>query len=927
MKDNSFRRHGIALFLIVTVLFFILYSPCIFGDKMYGYHDIGRDTKNQYLPNMVYALRSFRTGEVDVYRLDRGIGEYYPSILYKYINGVNLPILLFGEKNLAWGLLGATYLKYLVIALFSWLFFRRLFKHDLISLCCAVVWTYCSYSVVWGQHYHLLTSICAFTIEIYGLQLFLESDKKSFLVIPAFACMAYTGYFYLWMGSFFVLGYSLCYLILKGEKPLAILRKAIVCVLCVIWACLIAGEYMFPGVMEFLESTRGSNIASSGQPTGLFYGSDYLYAFIARLLNPNLLGVGNNYKGPTNYYEIAFTGSGIIFLFSMSVLLLDRQTRSKTAFLLVVCGALLCLPAASKLFSMRATTQRWSFVLQLAETIGIGFGLKRLHEAHDKAAFRKKAFSALLLADVVCCGLVLALMSAQRHAKVALNNVELNKLLLMLLLYNITIVCALQDFPGWQLPSVKFREIIIGLIVAVVSVEVVVVSFPAINDRALITQNNWKNGMYYDGSRTVALRIRRQDDSLYRVSKAYESVSRNDELVQGFNGVAVYNSLNAHWLVNYYVQMGYNISNTDAATGSNYIRFVCRDEAEAGLLGVKYIMRRPEQTGFDLRGYDSIYVNKKGTIEICRNDTISSFGYLYDTQLDYEDMEKYGNEYIKLSMTKGYFDTVDLLAPQPEDDTESEPESDAPPFVFDDESGIGYSSREMLGGPFLGKAYKLKDLDLPEHNIPRRIFITLNPRAQAEVHVKLLAGETAKDKAEVTKTIKASKGRRTYTLDISDIRDIHTISLDSDKSLWFESLQLDYEDADVIADNLRRLYGNGRVELSQSGSCISGRVVNSGTGDEMLCVPVVFNTHWHAKVDGTETGTRNINGGLIGIEVSPGEHTVELTYRDPVPMLGRIVGLISFALYMVFIAIVHLRRRRESAWVMETESPFEFEEA
>ena len=46
MKDNSFRRHGIALFLIVTVLFFILYAPCIFGDKMYGYHDIGRDTKN-----------------------------------------------------------------------------------------------------------------------------------------------------------------------------------------------------------------------------------------------------------------------------------------------------------------------------------------------------------------------------------------------------------------------------------------------------------------------------------------------------------------------------------------------------------------------------------------------------------------------------------------------------------------------------------------------------------------------------------------------------------------------------------------------------------------------------------------------------------------------------------------------------------------
>ena len=909
MKDKSFRRHGIVLFLIVTVLFFILYYPCIFGDRMYGYHDIGRDTKNQYLPNMVYALRSFRTGEVDTYVLDRGIGEYYPSILYKYVNGVNLPILLFGEENLAWGLLGATYLKYLVIALFSWLFFRRLFKDDLISLCCAVVWTYCSYSVIWGQHYHLLTSICAFTIEIYGLQLFLESDKKSFLVIPAFACMAYTGYFYLWMGSFFVLGYSLCYLILKGEKPLAILRKGFICILCVIWACLIAGEYMFPGVMEFLESTRGANIAASGNSVGLFYGSNYLYAFIARLLNPNLLGIGNNYRGPTNYYEIAFTGSGIIFIFLLSVLLLDRQMRSKTAFLLAVCVMLVCLPAASKLFSMRATTQRWSFVLQLAETIGIGFGMKQLYQANDPSAFRKKVFSALLLADAVCCGLVLILMLGQKNAKVTLDSAELKKFLLLLLLYNMSIVCALQAFLRWRPPHLAFRKGIIGLIVALVSVEVVVVSFPAINDRDMLTQDNWKNGMYYDGTQVMSQWIGKQDDGLYRVSKTYESVSRNDELVQGFNGVAVYNSLNAHWLVNYYVQMGYKVSNTDAATGSNYIRFACQDEAEAGLLGVKYIISKSGDSSQSLRGYDSVYSDSQLQLNVGKNDTISSFGYLYDTKLDYDDMQKYGNAYIKLSMTKGYFDTVDLLAPRRGDDTE--PKSDEKPQAFNDESGIGYYSREMLGGPFFGMLYELEDLDLPEYNIPRRIYITLNPQADAEVHVKLQTGKTAKDEAVVEKTIKASMGRRTYAVDISGIRDIHSISLDADKSVWFESLQLDYEDTDVIAENIRRLYGNGEVELSKSGSCISGKVANSGKGNQMLCVPVVFNAHWHAKVDGKETGTRNINGGLIGIEISPGEHAVELTYRDSVPRIGRTVGLISFALYIVVVAIVHLRRRRQ----------------
>ena len=43
-------------------------------------------------------------------------------------------------------------------------------------------------------------------ISITDGQMFLESDRKAFLLIPAVACMAYTGYFYLWMGTFFELG-------------------------------------------------------------------------------------------------------------------------------------------------------------------------------------------------------------------------------------------------------------------------------------------------------------------------------------------------------------------------------------------------------------------------------------------------------------------------------------------------------------------------------------------------------------------------------------------------------------------------------------------------------------------------------------------------------------------------------------------------
>ena len=947
-------RQGLALFLMITLLFVILYYPCIFQGKMYGYHDIGRDTKNQYLPNMVYALRSFRTGEVDVYRLDRGLGEYYPSLLYKYINGVNIPLMLFGEENLAWGLLAATYLKYLVIAVFSWLFFRRILGRGPISVCCAVLWTYCSYSVLWGQHYHLLTSICAFTIEIYGLQLFLESDRKAYLLIPAVACMAYTGYFYLWMGTFFVLGYSLCYLIFRGEEPLEILRKALVCILGFIWACLIAGEYMFPGVQEFIESTRGKSIVNASEANGLFYGLNYIYAFAARLLSTNLLGVGSAYRGPANYYEIAFAGMGIIFILSVSALLMNRRTRGRTIALLILCGVLTCMPLASKVFSMRSTTQRWSFIIQLVETIAIGFGLKLLFEAESMEAFRRNLINALILTDLICCSLTMMLWVGQGQAGIAVNGNVLVRFFVLLAGYNVLLICVTEYFPVWSFSVNDFKRLALWAITVIMCVEIVMTAYPAINDRQMISQYDWENNMYYDGTEQAVGVIREKDDGLYRVGKTYESVSRNDEIVQGFNGVAVYNSLNAHWLVNYFTQMGYNVSNSDTATGANYIRFLCNDAVEASLLGVRYIIRRYSKNVHPLLGFMNIWQDNGLKLRIMKNRYVSSFGYLYNERLDYDEISRYGKEYVKAQMTRGYFDTVDLLSADKDDaaledgglaadeddadgaqDTRQAAEAPAPgtregeelaeseglPGVDgseDEEEGlliindpeVGYHMEEVLNAPVYTNAYE-QTLDIPRPNIPVKMTVTANAVKDTDITLELASG--IKNTQPVAYKIKSSKGRRAYTVGISGIWNPNTLTVKSSNEVWIESVMLEYEDCAVVARNLERLYGNGRVDLSQQGNTFSGAVENPDAQEKMLCVPLIYNQHWHARVDGMEAEIRNINGGLVGLEIAPGGHTVELTYRDELPRLGRIFGAISFALYLLFVVAWHLFGRRKAA--------------
>lgn len=73
-------------------------------------------------------------------------------------------------------------------------FFRRLIRNNRVAVICSLLWIFSSYSILWGQHHQTLTNLVAFSISLYGLQLFLEDDRKRFLLILALAPLAYSSY-------------------------------------------------------------------------------------------------------------------------------------------------------------------------------------------------------------------------------------------------------------------------------------------------------------------------------------------------------------------------------------------------------------------------------------------------------------------------------------------------------------------------------------------------------------------------------------------------------------------------------------------------------------------------------------------------------------------------------------------------------------
>ncbi len=924
----------ILLLLAVTVIFCLLYRHFLFDREMYAYVDIGGDTVTSYLPQMVFDLRSFARGTVDMYRLDKGLGEYYPNLLYKYLNGVNLPILFFGEGRLHWGVLIATWLKYCVIAAFGGLFFRRLFQNSKIAFACALLWAYAGYGVLWGQHYHLLTSIAAFTILIYGLQLVLEGSRRWYFFIPAAACLAYTGYYYLWMGSFFVLFYSISYVILKKIPFREILKKAALAIFCMGYSLLVAGEYILPSAVDILESTRISVIRGE-EMDQLFYTKEYMAALLGRVFSSNLFGAGSDYSGDANYYEIAILCVGILFIFCIIVLLSSPMWKQTVVFLAMGTLSLL-FPAVSKVISMRSTTQRWTFILQLAMIIAIGYGLRYLYRTRERVKYARMVLRSWLITDAILCGAMAFFWYFQEALEITVDPDAVIRIFLILGIYHAAFLAPLVSLLAQTADRMRIRRRWMAAVCLAVCAEMVIANDATINDRRNISIQRWREEMYYDGTENVTALLDYLDDSLYRVGKTYESVSRNDEMIQGYRGISVYNSLNAYWLTHFYETMGHDVVNTETKTGSNYITFTSTNVLESGLLGVRYIIGKAGK-GFLMPGWEPVSEDEK--YAVYKNEDITSFGYLYDTRIDPKLLAQCSPVERKLLLGTGYFlteDTAEIEKREQEAKKNAE-QTELTEMPFTEEvinPQSGYYRVNLLNADFNGQqagilraddyikvigrgsdmALRFNQFEFPEKNRLLRLTIEIETEKACRLQLYTAQPDVGFNEKN-SSTIDLEEGYGIYSIDLSSLVDVERFRLDpSDltQTVTIHSAWLEYQDRNAIVENIAALYQNGTVDLYQEGNLFSGTVMNPAAETRMLCIPMIYNDRWEAKLDGDTVEVANINGGLLGIEMPSGEHVIQLSYRYDAPKYGRLLGAVSTGLFVLFAVIMEIVRYRKN---------------
>ena len=898
MHNKSYHlcRLYFTLLGLVTLIFLFLYFDFISGKYLYAYQDTGLDTVATYLPRFIFEMDSIVNHSGSTYSLQWGLGSFITNYLLKYLNPVNLPLLLFGENMIHWGLLVSTYLKYALIALFSLLFFRCIIKDDRLAAGCALLWTFSGYAILWGQHYQFLTNILCFTICIYLFQLYLDGDKKSIFLIPALAFFIYNSYFHFYMSCYFFAGYGLFYLIINHSDFKKILKLVGIFVICVIWGILIAGDSILPSIVQFFSSTRMNDVTGSAG-TPLIYPIKYLLTFLSRLLSNNMIGIGDDFSGTTNYYEAAILSVSVLFLF-MLVFLLQGKHKIRVAIITICCVVALCFTPVSHILGFSFDNQRWTFIYCFLEVIVIGIGLHQYFTVFRKPESQKLIVRTVLVTDAIYAFFVLLLWVAQCYSAI---DIKFNNCLI-LAFFMAVYSALLIILPCWK---IKYSYIPLAVIFCL---ELVVSNYSTINHRTKVTTDQWYHEMYYDESKDLVSMIQSQDPTLYRINKTFDSVHYNDSMVQHYNGVGVYSSVNSAELVN--LAKTLNFSSDD-----NHVRFSANNDIINTLLGVKYLIASPD-TPVNDQYYEEIYSD--GTYIVYENKLHLGFGYLYTSQISKEFFDSCSNAERSVLLTDHYY----LSSEQSSSSNFQLPdmsiidEIDLFDYFIESINCNTASSEDNL----LVQAQDSSDMQLyfEMPKIPqgwKAYDLTITFTATESSNMQLFfAGEDGIFTEEQSALLHYHEGPHTMTISSEALDSCTALRLDPStvaQDIEIESIELTLVNEQYTAEQLQQLQENTMTDFTQDGNTFTGTISNPNE-EAMLCIPMIYSSHWSATVDGETAQVHNINGGLIGISLSEGHHEISITYQDNTQQIGFAIGVVSFLIYVIFSIIWWRRQQRHS---------------
>lgn len=895
----------VVLMGLTTLIFVVLYRRFLFGDGVYLYSDIGSDSLSSSFPIIAMLGQQVKSGDFSAYHLNYGLGGDSTFLLLQYINPFKFFLLFFDWQDLPRGLMIQLFLQTVFTSWFAWLFFRRRKREAWLSFLPALVWTFSGYLVLWSQNLSFGSCMLMFTMSMYVVESLLHSHDKrwSLLLMGILAVFFASNYYFYYMTGVFIVIYLL---VRNGFQRVPLKEtfvQAVRIFLCAVGSLFLSMMSLVLIVDNFAASSRSMDVAASAPE--LIVDAKRALTFLGRTFSANLLGIGNSYTGEFNYYEAAVLSTSLLVLFAVIFLLMTKKTWARTVCVLILCIFSLIVPRAWKVLNIEAAAQRFSFMVCFAECILLHDGICSWKEEMSG----RKLFAATVLSELILIGVIGVLKIKGAALGLVLESREVKIVLVFAFAYGVLllILAVFRMRKSGQTRGGFARVLAVGLTL-VACLEMAAVNNDSLYLRSYVTRDAFAHGIYNDGTSDL-LKENAHDTDLYRVMGEPSYNMANAGMVEGYNSTSAYSSTIPGSLVSLSKMQGtFQFSrNFFISSYPQYLQYT--------LLAGRYMIR-------DLGDYASSFSepslfkelarNDEGTRVLLRNENALPFGYLYTKELNYDEVMSADSVNRMLSLTDGFFytDGEEEKENYPEGQLKTHEETDLADAITEVKDGTmahenGIVSFDWQNPNELGEGeYNAITIHFPKMEetgtTVRSLHLGMDAGKIATLgslpfQVFFLSDEVPVARGDFWQYFYLSSEFPEISITLPDgVNGVEIRPAQYMSHTEFTHFALDT--FPNLSAELTSLKATRISDIRFADSTYSA-VVNSGETSGMLCVPILYSKNWSAKVDGKTESIYSINGGLTGVPVKAGEHSVELTYRAPHVRLGAFVSIASLVIY------------------------------
>lgn len=895
---NFFKQHKLLLCLfITTLLFLVLFFKYIFCNYFYIFSvapDIGSDTLNTYYPTYYYFSRMIH-GEIpwNTFVLQAGLGADYFTSFIKLLLPLEIVMFVFPPKLLPYGILLSVYLKFIVLTIASYYLFQYLFKKERVSVICTIIWTFSSYTMIWGNHYQFLSAIVYFTICMCFFVRFL--DKKSYLLfIVAMSFMCFFSYYFFYMFGFFSVIYLIIYTVYyqKDLKYFLITLLRLACFALI--AIGISAISLFPSLYAFFNSYRSTSGSQSFFGYLIPYDLNTLFGFIGRLISSNINGDAfKTYVGPSNYYELALLFSSVLFYPALYAGTKYDEKKKGVKLIFILSILLLCFPITSQIIVFDSSTQRWTYMLIFLEVLIIGrmfyrYEQGRLTYNELKDCFVKGFIGYFIFVIVFYFG-------SLNLKQFKVSSPAILTTLVALFGYSFIIYIG------------KIKKYFYKFITCILILEVVVNYWSVYNYRGVQTSNTFYSSNYFDSSKKVIDDIRKIDKDIYRIDKTFNSAYLNDSIVQDYNGFKIYNSVLSKNLISYANKNSVNMQKE--LSPQRCLEISSQNSIYKGLLGEKYLLSLSKINDHNYRlikQYKDIYVYE--------NLNYVGFAYIQNNKISSNDFVNGSIDYYSLLYSQGYYLT-----------DSSDPSSASNMLKYEknilknikDGESVGLNIVDRGNSLYMSPNNKTDDSQvifnidsLEEKN--NCYYFKFNFKAEKDSNFQIYydCGEGF-----------SQNNCQIVYYDNGDNEIVVAIP-----TSYISRIRIDFSDCLQDIDlNKAELYSFPKNKIVQSLNEIKKQDIkvsamnrneftiecSNNNKQSMLITGLIYDKQWEVMVDGKNVDTYNVNGGLLGVSISSGTHTIELKYKTGGLKSGIYVSLFTMFMMIVYGLVCKIKKYRK----------------